>query len=137
LLVQSGFAQRLAGIAFQFCRETKSNECLAMATPIEVGALWGYWSKAKQGFGFLRRRFEKFAALEARVAALEAALSRCPGEACPFCGIREWRLKDVMMRGEMEVWQCGECKKEREYRYDLPGQLPPGVNPNRAVRPKR
>ncbi len=84
-----------------------------------------------------RKRFEKYAALEARVTALEAALARCPGEACPFCGARAWRFKDVQMQGIMEVWQCGECQKERDYRYDLAGQLPPGANPNRNVKPRR
>ncbi len=63
--------------------------------------------------------------LKSRVAALEAALARCPGEACPFCGARAWRVKEVEMLGECEIWHCQECQKEREYRYDLAGQLPP------------
>src|SRR5258708_16680300 len=108
-----------------------------MTTMSEVGTVWGIWSKVEQGFGFARKRFEKYAALEARVTALEAALARCPGEACPFCGARAWRFKDVQMQGIMEVWQCGECQKERDYRYDLAGQLPPGANPNRNVKPRR
>jgi ribosomal protein L37AE/L43A len=108
-----------------------------MTTPVEVSTLWSIWNRTKQGLGFVRRRFEKIAALEARVTALEAALARCPAEGCPFCGARAFRLKEVMMRGEMEVWQCGECNTDREYRYDLPGQLPPGSNPNRSIKPKR
>jgi ribosomal protein L37AE/L43A len=104
-----------------------------MTTPIEVGTLWSIWNKAKQCLGFLRRRFEKYAALEARVTALEAALARCPGEACPFCGARTFRLKEVIkresivMRAALEIWKCAECQNQYEYRYDEPGRIPPGA----------
>jgi hypothetical protein len=71
--------------------------------------------------------FGQMTELRERVAALEKALERCPGEACPFCGARSWRLKVAEMQGTAEDWHCLECKKEREYRYNRPGQLPPGV----------
>jgi len=104
-----------------------------MTTPIELGTLWGIWPKVKQGFGFARKRFERYAALEARVTALEAALARCPGEACPSCGARAFRLKSVSRRqsavaqGQTEIWKCAECQNEYEYRYDEPGRRPPGA----------
>jgi hypothetical protein len=80
--------------------------------------------------------FGQMTELRERVAALERALERCPGEACPFCGARSWRLKEAQMLGRAEDSHCLECKQEREYRYDLPGQLPPGVKTT-GVRERR
>jgi hypothetical protein len=61
----------------------------------------------------------KFKALEERVASLESALARCPAEGCPFCGARAFRLQDVDMQGDREIWHCGECDKTKEIRHDL------------------
>jgi hypothetical protein len=77
-----------------------------------------------------RRKVEKIAALEARLAgmagelreritALEAALQKCPGEVCLFCGERRLRLKKASGpigsgRGtwRRETWVCEACGKE-------------------------
>lgn len=58
-------------------------------------------------------------ALKQRITALEAALARCPADACPYCGERAFRLAHQDMSGEREVWECGECKKQAELRLDL------------------
>lgn len=78
----------------------------------------------------------KTRAIEERVTALEASLARCPAEGCPYCGARAWRLERTMMWGQCEIWHCLECSKKREYRYDLPGQLPPGATPNKLTKAK-
>jgi hypothetical protein len=62
---------------------------------------------------------DKVKGLEGRIASLEAVLARCPAEGCPFCGALAYRLEDVDMNGQREVWKCGECQKEREIRLDL------------------
>jgi uncharacterized protein with PIN domain len=77
-----------------------------------------------------RRKMEKIAALEQRIttleaelrgrmAAVETALQRCPGEACPYCGERALRLKKASRpigsgRGtwRRETWVCGACGRE-------------------------
>ena len=57
--------------------------------------------------------------LKQRIAALEAALARCPADGCPYCGARAFRLKQQDMNGEREVWECSECQKRAELRLDL------------------
>lgn len=105
-------------------------------TGTEIGWILKGWNWCKGVFASLKKRYERLAALESRVTALEKALERCPGEACPFCGARAWYLKVADMHGQHEQWHCLECKKERGFRYDLPGRLPPNANPN-ATKPRR
>lgn len=57
--------------------------------------------------------------LRERITALEAALQKCPGEACLFCGERSLRLKKASGligsgRGtwRRETWVCEACGKE-------------------------
>jgi uncharacterized protein with PIN domain len=57
--------------------------------------------------------------LRERMAALEVALQKCPGEACLYCGERSMRLKKASGligsgRGtwRRETWVCGACGKE-------------------------
>lgn len=57
--------------------------------------------------------------LRERMAALEAALQKCPGEACLYCGERRLRLKKASGpvgsgRGtwRRETWVCEACGKE-------------------------
>ncbi|MCI0552301.1 MAG: hypothetical protein L0287_15225 [Anaerolineae bacterium] len=60
---------------------------------------------------------ERLDTLEEQVRKLENALARCPGEACPFCGARAWRLKIAEEpRGSniREIWHCEDCGKQRE-----------------------
>jgi hypothetical protein len=59
------------------------------------------------------------AELEGRITALEIALRKAPGEACPYCGEREMRLKKTSGpigsgRGtwRREIWVCKACGKE-------------------------
>jgi hypothetical protein len=60
--------------------------------------------------------------LTRRIAALEEKYGgKRPGDACPFCGERAFRLQTVDMNGLREVWGCGDCKKTREIRHDLMG----------------
>jgi hypothetical protein len=58
--------------------------------------------------------------LKKRIAALEELVSgKAPGDACPFCGARAFRLDRVDMHGIREVWKCEACNKMREVRLDL------------------
>ena len=57
--------------------------------------------------------------LRERITALEAALQKCPGEACLYCGGRTLRLKKASGpigagRGtwRRETWVCEACGKE-------------------------
>lgn len=66
-----------------------------------------------------RRKADKIAELEQRVAALEVALKKCPGETCLYCGERSMRLKKSSGlvgsgRGtwRRETWVCEACGKE-------------------------
>lgn len=61
---------------------------------------------------------ERIDELERRVAVLEAALARCPGEGCPHCGEREYRVDRVERHphrmiagvgGRMRFMKCGAC----------------------------
>jgi hypothetical protein len=69
----------------------------------------------------------KMKALDERMAALEAALARCPAEGCAFCGARAVRLDRVDMHGQREQWKCGECGKVREIRLDRGGRRGPAT----------
>jgi predicted nucleic-acid-binding Zn-ribbon protein len=63
--------------------------------------------------------------LEARVSALEKALARVPGEACPKCGARAMRLKVEGRRlggkdaYRFDTWACQECDYSEERRVLL------------------
>ena len=58
--------------------------------------------------------------LKARVADLEEKLNgKWPGDVCPFCGARAFRLDRVDMHGQREVWKCEACQKTREVRHDF------------------
>ena len=63
--------------------------------------------------------------LEARVAALEKALERVPGDACPKCGARAMRLTNLGRRlGDayrFDTWTCGSpgCGHTEERRVLL------------------
>jgi hypothetical protein len=57
--------------------------------------------------------------LKQRIAALEAALARCPADGCPYCGARAFRLQRQDMHGQREIWQCGECQGKAELRLDI------------------
>ena len=66
-----------------------------------------------------RRKMQKIAELEMRITALETALQKCPGEACPYCGERALGLKKASGltgsgRGtwRRETWVCEACGKE-------------------------
>jgi uncharacterized protein with PIN domain len=66
-----------------------------------------------------RLKADKMAQLEQRIATLEAALKKCPGEACLYCGERSLRLKkasDLIGSGRgtwrRETWVCEACGKE-------------------------
>jgi hypothetical protein len=66
-----------------------------------------------------RRKMDKLTELEQRIAKLETALQKCPGEACLFCGERCLRLKQASGligsgRGtwRRETWVCEACGKE-------------------------
>jgi transposase-like protein len=81
---------------------------------------WDVWKKVEEAPA-------RIDALEARIAALEGALAKCPAEGCPFCGARAFRLERVSMHGQREEWKCGECGKGREVRLDLAkGKRPSG-----------
>jgi hypothetical protein len=67
-------------------------------------------------------------ALEKRVAALENALERVPGDACPKCGARAMRLKeqspplgDDRDAYRFEQWQCTDpaCGHTEERKVKL------------------
>jgi hypothetical protein len=63
--------------------------------------------------------------LEAKVAALEEQLNgKRPGDVCPFCGARTFRLDRVDMHGDREVYKCtaDDCGKTREVRLDFARQ---------------
>jgi hypothetical protein len=90
-----------------------------------LGALRDAWKRVNP--------YAQIAELRRDIELLKTSLERCPAEGCPYCGKRAWRLKEVEMLGQCETWHCLECAQEREYRYDLPGQLPPGVRPNRST----
>jgi hypothetical protein len=63
--------------------------------------------------------------LEARVTALEKALERVPGGACPRCGARAMRLTDPGRRlggkdaYRFDTWACKECDYTEERRVLL------------------
>lgn len=58
--------------------------------------------------------------LKRRITELEAKLgNKWPGDVCPFCGARAFRLDRVDMHGQREIWKCGDCNKAREIRHDL------------------
>jgi hypothetical protein len=63
--------------------------------------------------------------LEKRVSALEKALERVPGEACPKCGARAMRLEVQGRRlgakdaYRFDTWKCGEYGYSEERRAML------------------
>jgi len=58
--------------------------------------------------------------LKKRVAELEERLgTKWPGDICPYCGARAFRLERQDMHGQREIWQCTECQKKAEFRLDL------------------
>jgi uncharacterized protein with PIN domain len=57
--------------------------------------------------------------LRTRIAALEAALAKAPGESCKYCGERAMRLASQgRIMGSMgkqertETWKCEKCGRE-------------------------
>lgn len=78
-------------------------------------------STAKSAWDTVSRQATRIKALEARMAALEAALeaahAKAPGAPCPFCGERGWRLKDSPhsdREARREIWGCERCGKEQD-----------------------
>ena len=74
--------------------------------------VFGGWGKRALSFA------QRVATLEARVAALEDALRKQPGDACPFCGERAMRMKEQSrLLGNQgtqwweEYWICEKCNK--------------------------
>ncbi len=58
--------------------------------------------------------------LKARVSELEEKLGgKWPGDVCPFCGARAFRLERADKHGQREIWHCEECGKKREVRHDI------------------
>jgi predicted SprT family Zn-dependent metalloprotease len=56
---------------------------------------------------------------ETREALEEKLGGKWPGDVCPYCGARAFRLERQEMHGRREVWQCGECQQKVEVRLDL------------------
>lgn len=57
------------------------------------------------------------------ISALETA------DACPYCGVRSWRLKETAYSGREarnEIWACSSCHKEQDK------WVPTGITPERA-----
>jgi len=76
---------------------------------------------AKSAWDVVSRQATRIKALEARVAALEAALEvahgKSPGAPCPFCGERGWRLKEQPHSdrdARHEIWACQSCGREQD-----------------------
>src|SRR5438105_4254581 len=63
------------------------------------------WGGAKalipRAWAAIRHRTKRIQELEGRVDALETALARCPGEACPACGQREFRAGEISSAPEL------------------------------------
>jgi hypothetical protein len=77
---------------------------------------WKLWARLKQAP-------DQIEALTARIVALEAALEDCPGQCCPFCGKRSFRLHRQVPRhngphiaGYDEIWRCEACKDTKTVR---------------------
>ncbi len=71
------------------------------------------WSKRTLAFA------RRIGTLEARVAALEEALTKQPPDACPFCGERAMRktfagpaIGDAKSASRLDRWKCEKCGKE-------------------------
>jgi ribosomal protein S27AE len=63
---------------------------------------------------------KRIESLEKRVADLEEKLGgKWPGDVCPYCGAQAFRLKVQGMHGQLERWECGECKQTADLRLDL------------------
>jgi ribosomal protein L37AE/L43A len=76
------------------------------------GLLIKGWGWLKQAFAFGKR----YASLESRITAVEAALKKRPPDACPKCGERSMRLSKTWgVKGSspneyrIDDWQCGSC----------------------------
>jgi uncharacterized protein with PIN domain len=89
-----------------------------MGTPVEASALIKAAGWIKTIWLRLWTYGKQIATLEERVAVLEHALTRQPGDKCPYCGERAMRLKQQHhIKGEPgkqttdEDWQCEKCTK--------------------------
>jgi hypothetical protein len=86
-----------------------------MATPVEAHFGWKWLLSVKSAFTRVFAYGKQIATLEARVAALEAALAKQPADACPFCGERAMRKTKAgrLLGGNMkwteDVWTCEAC----------------------------
>jgi uncharacterized protein with PIN domain len=97
-----------------------------MTTPVEIHSGWKLLATAKNALSRVFALGKRIATLEERVTALEAALAKQPGDACPYCGERAMRL---MMQGSLlgnqgnqwteEIWLCHECNQSYEKRRKL------------------
>lgn len=83
-----------------------------MAVLADIIALLDQWPLWKR----IKSTPDRIDALERQLAALEARLSRAPGEACPKCGALEFRVESTTPHpdlGDMGVnirqCKCGAC----------------------------
>jgi hypothetical protein len=75
----------------------------------------------KRGATYLFKLGKRMATLEERVTALEEALKREPGDACPYCGARAMRkITQGRLMGEpgrqwrTDIWHCEGCGRTDE-----------------------
>ena len=87
-----------------------------MTTPAEIGLLGRILGTFKWAWGRIQQRLHRLGDLERRVAILEKALARCPSEACPACGGREFRAlkseKIEPFEARRVHFRCKDCDYE-------------------------
>jgi len=73
--------------------------------------VWKYFGVAREAWQQLRAASKQIDDLQKRVAELEKRLERCPGEACPHCGVLEYRVDAVSPAGFGDRWYDMKCQQ--------------------------
>jgi len=92
-----------------------------MVTSAEIPWLLRTWNACKSLWRWIKLKSDKVDQLEMRVAALESALAKHPGDACPYCGERGMRMiwssgiqYGAKEKYREEQWKCEACGKMEE-----------------------
>lgn len=81
---------------------------------IKVGLkIWKYFGIMRAKWDALNAAADNVAYLQARVAALEKRLDRCPGKGCPHCGALAFRVESSQPDLNLPMLQVRQMKCEQ------------------------
>ena len=97
-----------------------------MSLDLPAFAVFRRWAKAATAI------VVGIATIHSRVSALEKALERSPGECCPHCGLREFRVAESLSvpvghgtKRKYHVWRCEKCGFSDRWAARHPLDRPP------------